>query len=87
MKTPNGCYQGQWLGGNKHGHGVFTYTNGDQYLGQWEQDVQHGEGTMIDAASGKEMSGIFSQGQPTQWFSETIEEEGVMPEYGEEEYG
>ena len=35
----NGCvYEGQWLGGMRHGHGVFKWQSGSVYTGQWNRD-------------------------------------------------
>lgn len=31
----------------KHGNGVYRYSNGDVYLGQWLNDIFHGEGTYL----------------------------------------
>ena len=32
--------------GERHGHGTFTYPNGDIYTGEWRDGVQHGQGTL-----------------------------------------
>ena len=31
-------YDGEFLNGMKHGNGLTTYLNGDQYDGQWAND-------------------------------------------------
>jgi hypothetical protein len=31
--------------GQKHGHGLFTYSSGATYTGQWHEDMRHGHGT------------------------------------------
>lgn len=31
--------------GNMHGHGLFRWSNGEQYLGQWKCGRMHGIGT------------------------------------------
>ncbi len=37
-------YEGQFVGDQYHGHGVYRYTNGDVYRGQWRNGKQHGVG-------------------------------------------
>ena len=45
-------YEGEWLQGQKHGHGKMTYgsiaagPSGDVYDGEWQDNLRHGKGTM-----------------------------------------
>ena len=40
-------YDGQWLDGKRHGHGVLTYpVNDTRYEGSWVNDVKQGKGKM-----------------------------------------
>ena len=32
----------------RHGFGVFQFTNGMKYEGEWEDNLQHGNGVIID---------------------------------------
>ena len=40
-------HQGSFVGGKRHGQGVYLYVNGDVYQGEWEEDVKHGDGTLL----------------------------------------
>lgn len=53
----------------KHGHGVYTWTDGRQYDGMWENGKQHGEGIYYDA-TGKGRKGIWVNGKRTKWLDE-----------------
>ena len=33
----------QWL--NQHGHGIYTYSNGDKFVGDYKDDNENGQGT------------------------------------------
>merc|ERR1712096_527824 len=39
-------YKGQWVDGDRHGHGTMRYRDGGIYEGQWVDDYRHGYGTM-----------------------------------------
>jgi len=36
---------GAWRDDKKHGHGTFTWVNGDSYAGAWRNGKKHGHGT------------------------------------------
>ena len=36
-------YEGAWRYNKRHGHGVYTYTNGDIYYGMWFTGAKHGQ--------------------------------------------
>ncbi len=35
-------YVGQWLDGKMHGHGTYSYADGDKYEGEWKDDKVSG---------------------------------------------
>ena len=37
-------YVGDFVDGERTGHGTFTYKNGDKYDGQWHKGKRHGIG-------------------------------------------
>ena len=37
-------YEGQWLGGFRHGHGIMRFNDGATYEGDWYLGHAHGEG-------------------------------------------
>ncbi len=43
------CTQGDC----KNGFGNAVYTNGEEYVGEWKDGKQHGQGTYTDANGGK----------------------------------
>jgi hypothetical protein len=54
-------YEGGYLNGNKSGHGVWCFNNGDRYEGIWEDDKRHGTGVYI-WKDGSKWDGIFVKG-------------------------
>lgn len=54
-------YEGQWKDGKYHGGGYHIDTNGDEYLGKFENGLKHGFGKMIYAATGDIYEGEWSQ--------------------------
>ena len=47
IKYSTGVYVGGTKSGLRHGHGTFSYSNGNKYIGNWEDDKRHGHGTYI----------------------------------------
>ena len=45
---------------NKHGHGIFTWKNGNRYEGKWKKGKMHGEGVMV--IGNKIKRGIWKEG-------------------------
>ena len=45
-------YTGDWVEGRQTGHGVFTWSNGDRYEGQFKDNQKHGTGTQYYASEG-----------------------------------
>lgn len=53
MEWPDGHgYVGEFADGAFNGEGKFSYTNGDTYEGEWENDERHGEGTYYNSKTG-----------------------------------
>ena len=40
-------YEGNYRDGKKAGMGKMTYPNGDEYTGEWKDNVMEGEGTYV----------------------------------------
>jgi len=63
-------YVGEWRGGFRHGHGTYTYADGDQYVGELKHSKYHGHGTYT-SADGTAYSGEWRLGE----FIENFQEE------------
>jgi lipopolysaccharide transport protein LptA len=57
-----GLYVGDFKDGKFHGHGTFTWTNGDVYVGEWKDGAMHGQGTFT-TANGDKYVGEWKDGQ------------------------
>merc|ERR1719436_1216923 len=42
-------YTGDWVGSQRHGHGVQVWPDGARYEGQWQDDKAHGWGRFVHA--------------------------------------
>eukprot|EP00758_Cryptobia_borreli_P002762 Tbor_TRINITY_DN3266_c0_g1::TRINITY_DN3266_c0_g1_i1::g.23732::m.23732 len=51
-------YEGEWLLDLKHGHGVYTYFQGDKYIGEWRSGKKYGKGVYM-FTSGDEYIGSW----------------------------
>ena len=40
-------YEGNWENDRYQGWGVYRYTNGTEYRGEWVEDMKHGKGIEI----------------------------------------
>lgn len=61
---PDGAqYDGEWLGEQPHGQGMYTYTDGGQYWGRFRQGKRQGDG-MMKYANGDEYEGTWFDDQP-----------------------
>ncbi len=47
----------------KHGFGTYTYSNGDTYEGEWNNNLRHGQGTYTYASSGAKYGGAWVNGR------------------------
>ncbi len=61
-------FVGQWLNGLKHGQGLETYPENDEYgrvsyKGHWEKHLMFGYGTMI-WANGQNYTGLWMNSMP-----------------------
>jgi len=48
-----GTYAGKWKDGKWHGHGTYTFANGDKYVGEFKDGNRHGQGTFTYARGSK----------------------------------
>lgn len=47
VKLKNGSiYNGEWLGGKRHGKGVLTWEDGSRYEGEWRHNFSWGHGLL-----------------------------------------
>lgn len=54
-------YEGELLGKQKHGYGIYTYITGDNYTGDWVNDSQSGHG-IYTFANGSRYEGEMNRG-------------------------
>ena len=66
---PDGKYEGELRGKERHGQGTMCYRNGDRYRGAWEGDKRHGRGTH-NFANGRKYVG--------QWENDAMHGEGTL---------
>lgn len=45
-KQTKSTYDGEWLGGFRHGRGTMIFSDGTTYEGQWQLGVAHGHGRL-----------------------------------------
>ncbi|KAI8799720.1 hypothetical protein BJ742DRAFT_117712 [Cladochytrium replicatum] len=57
-------YEGSWLDGKKHGQGVMCYASGNEYSGDWKENVKEGWGRMFWRDRHEEYEGEWKEGQP-----------------------
>jgi len=46
------------------------FPNGNQYSGNWKDDVQHGMGVLINAKEGNKRQGEWKNGKRTAWLGQ-----------------
>lgn len=60
--SDNSVYEGEWLGGDYHGKGCYTHSNGETFVGQYlHGEIWSGKGVFI-YKSGFKYDGQFKQG-------------------------
>lgn len=57
-------YEGQWLNGRRHGHGVCVYADGTMYEGGWRLGAEHGRGALMTGDRTPIYSGDWADGLP-----------------------
>ena len=57
MVSPSGKYDGEFKDGIKHGRGEFTFANGLRYVGNYENGIREGSGTIYKKSGGLAYSG------------------------------
>ncbi|XP_063270148.1 radial spoke head 10 homolog B-like isoform X2 [Prinia subflava] len=58
-------YMGNFVQGERHGHGLFFYASGEIYSGEWVHNKKHGRGTFV-FANGRLFQGEFVNDRPVQ---------------------
>ncbi len=58
-------YWGDFVAGKWHGRGTLVAKDGATYVGDWVQSKQHGVGTMTWPGTGKQFTGQWIDGKPT----------------------
>ena len=61
---PAGKYDGEFKDGMKHGRGEFTFNNGLRYVGDYENGIREGSGTIYKKSGGLAYSGNIRNGIP-----------------------
>ena len=64
-------FEGEWLRGNRKGHGVELLPTGERYDGQWVANKRHGPGS-LRLSNGKLRDGTWKAGQLVAWRSEEV---------------
>ena len=57
--------------GKRDGHGVYTWTDGRKYEGQFMNNKQHGIG-IFTTATGVRKKGQWENGKKTRWLDDSI---------------
>ena len=60
---------GEYYMDKKQGFGIYSWTDGRRYEGQWMNGKQHGEGKYL-LPDGKENIGIWEKGKRIKWIKE-----------------
>ena len=57
------AYDGEFQGGDEHGWGSLTFSDGSTYEGQMQRGIQQGQGTYTTTENGRSFSGIWDNGK------------------------
>ena len=68
-------YVGQYKDGEKHGKGIYTWSDGGFYSGDWKDGKEHGKGTET-YSSGWKWLGEWREGKP--WNITIYGESGII---------
>ena len=72
LSNPAALTTGDYHRGRRHGYGVYSFPNNDQYLGEYEKDIPHGYGVYV-FASGQKYEGEWEEGRKHGWCEYTVE--------------
>ncbi len=61
--TQNFTYSGEYQHDQMCGLGIYTFSSGDEYRGQFEASQFHGKGIFVSAKTGQRVEGIFENGR------------------------
>ena len=61
-------YEGEYHKDQKHGFGIFRWSDGRQYSGYWAKGLQHGPGVYFKPAEKKTKYGLWENGKIIKWF-------------------
>lgn len=74
-------YDGEWKDGKMHGHGMYTFPNGDIYDGEWQNNVAQGTGMYIWHSTNNRYQGFWrnmaKHGSGTYCFKDGTKFDGV----------
>ena len=56
-------YDGGFQGGDEHGWGTLTFSDGSTYEGQMQRGIKQGQGTYTTTENGRSFSGIWDNGK------------------------
>jgi hypothetical protein len=59
----NGTYKGEMKDGKKEGYGIYYYTDGDIYEGEWKNDLPDGKGKHTSKDGSYSYEGTFKEGK------------------------
>ena len=57
------AFSGNYTAGEKCGHGIMKYANGDTYDGNWEANFPEGQGTKVYGSTGNKYEGGWKKGR------------------------
>lgn len=64
LTEPTGVYTGDFIDGQKHGFGVYLYSNSLTYKGHYKNNVREGLGKLINPNNRVAYEGEFHDGLP-----------------------
>lgn len=64
LREPNGVYEGQFVKGEKQGQGVYSFSNGLKYEGEYRAGLKRGTGTIFNCNDSVAYTGDFYDDLP-----------------------